>query len=158
MNTKKLVSILVVTVIVIIIAIVSFSVFNQKQNLDNNNGSVPTLTTSYTNITVQDAYNIIYNENRNITIIDLPTTGITRYNDSHLENAIMIDDQNYLPEGLETLYGTKNDILVYDDDGRGIGISYCCEKLVNHTYGKIYYLIGGFSEWKLQGYPWIPSQ
>jgi len=39
---------------------------------------------------------IIYNQNKNIAIIDVPTMGVTRYNKSHLENAILIDDQNYL--------------------------------------------------------------
>ena len=151
MNKKIIIPItLLITVIVIIIAIVGFIVINQNTN--NKNNSIPSVKTGYINITVQNAYDLIYNQNKNITVIDVPTMGITRYNESHLENAIMIDDQKYLPEGMETLYNIINDILIYDDDGRGAGIFYC-EKLVNHTDGKIYYLIGGFSEWKEQGYP-----
>ena len=153
MNIKKVIIILLVIVIFSSIIIVSYIIIDQKHNLNNNNDSIPTLTTCYTNITAQKAYNIIYYENKNITIIDVPTTGITRYNESHLEDAIMIDDQKYFPEGIETLYNTKNDILIYDDDGMGTGIFYC-EKLINHTYGKIYYLTGGFSEWKKQGFPY----
>lgn len=153
MNKKKIIfTFLIIIIIVSIISFIAFNRFNQKQNLDDNNDSTSKLTTSFTNISVQDAYNLIYNQNKDILIIDVPTKGITRYNDTHIENAMWVDDQNFFPIGLETLYGTKKDILIYDDDGDGIGKSYC-KKLLNHTYGKIYYLIGGFSAWRAQNYP-----
>jgi len=143
---------MLITVIIISGAAV-FVLYMQEQDLDSNNGSKSNLTTDYTTITVQEAYDLVYNQKKNIMIIDVPTMGITRYNESHLENAIMVGDQSYLPEGMETLYNTTKDILIYDDDGRGTGLFYC-EQLINHTYGKVYYLTGGFSEWKAQGYPY----
>lgn len=152
MSTKKLISLLLIISIAVIVSFLAYNLYIQKQN-SNNNNHISLLTTSFTNISVQNAYNLIYNQNKNITIIDVPTKGITRYNESHLENAIMVDDESHLPEGLETLFYINNDILIYDDDGVGIGKFYC-EKLLNHTYGKIYYMIGGFSEWKEQGYPY----
>ena len=150
MKKKILISILLLIIIVgIIISIFSFNIIN----FNHKNNSEKTINTNFTEITVEEAYNIIYVQKKDIIIIDVPTEGITRFEEAHLKNAIMIYDENYLPEGLESLYETKSDILIYDDDGTSIGISYC-EELTNHTYGKIYYLIGGFSEWKNQGYPY----
>ena len=152
MKKKILISILLLLIIIaIIISIFSFNIinlnFNHKNNSKNNNN------TNYSKITAEEAYNIIYVQKKDIIIIDVPTEGITRYEEAHLENAIMIHDENNLPEGLESLYDTKSDILIYDDDGTSIAIYYC-DQLINHTYGKIYYLIDGFSEWKNQGYPY----
>ena len=142
----------VIVVVFILIVIFGYIFINQENN-QNNNGVDNNLTTSYTNITVQEAYNKLYINNENIIIIDVPSLGITRYNESHLENAIMIDDQIKLPEGIEGLFYTDKDVLIYDDDGRGTGIYYC-KKLINKFYGEIYYLSGGFTEWKNNDYPY----
>lgn len=106
-----------------------------------------TYTTSYTNVTVDVAYNII-NTTSNLTIIDcrgLEGCGTCSFkNEGHLKAAV-------LNSNAETLYNCTDDILVYSVDGT-VGASFC-QELINHVYGKIYNLDGGINAWKDHKYP-----
>ncbi len=140
---------------------------NKEENdtKPNQADEIPALTTNYTIISIKQAYDRIYNQTENITIIDVPSGCTCRYDNSHLENAIMIYDKQNLPQGIEELYNTTVDLLFYNDYGRtqvkendgnytdSTAIMFC-KKMINQTYGEIYFLEGGLSDWKNAGYPY----
>jgi len=104
-------------------------------------------TSSYTNISPQAAYDLI-NTTNNLSIIDCrgrEGCGLCQFNNQgHIPGAEL--NQNSL-----TLYNYTADILVYSKNG-SVGEEFC-QELVNHVYGEIYNLEGGFEAWKTVGYP-----
>ncbi len=142
-----------ILVIIIISLIFYFTIlYDSTPNVDEKS-----YTNKYTLISIENAYDLIYNKSVEMIIIDVPTTSLIRYNESHLENARMIFDQESLPEGMNSLINTTKNILIYDDDGRESGIQYC-EEILNKVYGDIYYLEGGINSWMDKNYPvWTNS-
>ena len=132
-----------ILIIICIIAAVDIAmpyIFPEQQN--NETG----FTQKYTNVTAQEAYDLI-NNTVNLTIIDcrgLEGCSQCQFNKGHLPGAEQ--NQNSL-----TLYNWTNDILVYSKDGT-IGAQFC-QELINHVYCKIYNLIGGYTSWENAGYP-----
>ena len=104
-----------------------------------NNVLQPRYTNKYYDINVSVAKQLI-NDNPNLTIIDC-TGGCQpcAWKSGHIANAIW-------DEFPENYYNYTSDILVYDNGG--IKSSLFCQQLVNHTYGKIYNLVGGYLAWK----------
>lgn len=104
-------------------------------------------TSLYTNVPPQAAYNLI-NTTNNLSIIDCrgrEGCGSCQFNNQgHIPGAEL--NQNSL-----TLYNYTTDILVYSKNG-SVGEGFC-QELVNHVYGEIYNLEGGFEAWKAAGYP-----
>lgn len=103
-------------------------------------------TSYYTNVTAEVAWDLI-NTTSNITIIDcrgLEDCGKCQFkNQGHLPGA-------ELNENPLSLYNTSENILVYSLDGT-VGENFC-KDLVNHVYGRIYNLEGGFEAWEAAGY------
>jgi len=100
----------------------------------------PQYTTFYENVNISHAKEII-NSTTNLSIIDvrgLEGCSHCQFRKGHLPNATMYN----LPD---SFFNTTNDILVYSRDGKR-GETFC-EQLVNHTYGKIYNLEGGWNAW-----------
>jgi rhodanese-related sulfurtransferase len=105
-----------------------------------------TYSTYYTNLNPEDAYDLI-NTSSNLTIIDcrgLEGCSQCQFNKGHLPGAEL--NSNPL-----TLYNYTSDILVYSVNGT-IGEEFC-EDLVNHVYGDIYNLEGGYEAWAARGFP-----
>ena len=116
------------------------------------------LTSTYSNITVSKAYTLL-NSGKTINLIDNPTGCHCRYDDEHIGDptkyeAILVTRLPYY--SVKALYNTTNDTIIYDDDGKGEGLV-DCYALINHVYGKIYYLEGGLDAWKAKGYPVIKA-
>ena len=114
------------------------------------------VTDSFSNITVEEAYNLI-NNTPNVNIIDDPTGCHCRFDRVHIGNppkfeAILITNLNALPNSTKSLYNTTNITIFYDDNGMGDSILHC-QQLVNHSYGAIYYLEGGLEAWQAKNYP-----
>ena len=160
--TNKNISIIGVILIIVVLSIGAIGIIllsppvGKTENTSSESNRI--LTTSFTNITVGDAFELI-NKSKNINIIDDPTHCHCRYDDEHIGDpprfeAIKISDLKALPKSIRTLYNTTNDTIVYDDDGKGEGIVHC-KTLINHTYGAIYYLEGGLNAWKKENYPVI---
>ncbi len=113
-------------------------------NLENNN-KIP-YTSFFTNITVAEAYNLI-NITENLKIIDcrgLEGCSHCQFNRGHLPGAELNDNPT-------TLYQNSADILVYSVDG-SVGEDFCSD-LLDHVFGNIYNLIGGYNAWVAAGYP-----
>ena len=111
----------------------------------------PFLTTSYEAITAENAYNLI-NTSQQFYIIDTRPCSC-KYNAEHIG-----EEDNFeaiLPlENDSELYNLSIDLIIYDSFGGDNAITYC-ERFVNHTYGKICYIEGGFQSWKNRSFPTI---
>jgi rhodanese-related sulfurtransferase len=139
-------------VIILILALLNFWIWiNPEENEDNN---VIKYTTSYTNLSVGEAWNFINTTTENLTIIDcrgLEGCSTCQYNRGHIPGA----ERNDNPL---TLYNYSDDILVYSVNG-SVGATFC-EDLVNNVYGKIFNLAGGWNAWKkhYDDYGWPPIE
>jgi len=155
--SKKKLILIKLTILIIILAIVATYVvfFSPFIGLLNNSEQTNRPTSSYSTINVEEAYQLL-NTGRNINLIDDPVGCHCRYDEEHIGDffhydALLVTRLNY---GIEALYNTTDDTIIYDDDGLGEGLVHC-EALVNHVYGDIYYLEGGLDAWKAKGYPVI---
>jgi len=102
--------------------------------------STPQYTTFYETINVTEVKELI-NTSENITVVDirgLEGCGTCQFKQGHLPGAIRSTDSSMF-------YNYTSDIVVYSVDGT-LGETFCCE-LLNHTYGEIYNLQGGWNAW-----------
>jgi rhodanese-like protein len=153
---KGKVSIIIIVAIALCLVTFSYFIFIDKSFFNNNGYGDLELTANYTHISAHDLFDLIYNQNKDLILVDVPSIGDSRYYESHLESAILIHDKNHFPLGVKSLYNSSKDVVFYDDfDDLGdyFGVRYCKE-LINHTYGKIYYLDGGLTNWIEEGYPY----
>jgi rhodanese-related sulfurtransferase len=146
-DDRKTSIILIVVLIAIMVSLSLLYIFVENPFGQNIDGNTSKFTTSYQNVSPEDAYHII-NTTNNLTIIDcrgLEGCSICQYkNDGHLAGAIRNDNPI-------SLYNSTNDILVYSKDG-SVGENFCSD-LVGHVSGNIYNLEGGFNAWKEADYP-----
>ena len=98
-------------------------------------------TTTYENVTPQEAYNLIKNDS-NLIVVDVRGCPC-HYNKEHLPHAIWDTNVN-------DFYNTTKDLLIYCETG--YTSTQFCKKLVGHVYGRIYNLEGGIEAWKKAGY------
>jgi len=101
----------------------------------------PHLTTTYQNITVPQAKTLIATT-QNLSVVDvrgLEGCGQCQFNKGHLPNATRIEDPT-------VFYNSTCDILVYSVEG-SVGARFC-DELMNHVYGNVYNLEGGWTAWE----------
>ena len=97
----------------------------------------PTYTTSYSLVNASQAKELI--ESNNITIVDC-TGGCKPCNYKYrILDALWEDNP-------ENLYNETSDIIAYSSKGDHITEEFCVG-LLNHTYGEIYFLAGGYDAW-----------
>ena len=140
----------ILLVFIIIVAVVVFAYSNGFFSFNEKN-NVPTFTTTYTNITAEQAYNLI-NTTENLTIIDcrgLEGCSHCQFNQGHLPGAELNDNPLTLYQN-ESDYQNTTDILVYSKNGT-VGADFCSD-LIGKVYGKIYNLEGGYEAWVAAGY------
>jgi len=113
-------------IIIATVFVVYFNFFSDQNNLE--------LTTTFAMISSKNAYDLVNNSTKNLTIIDIRACKCN-YETNHLPGAVW--DINP-----KSFYNTTDDLLVYDIDGSK-SIDFC-KKLVNNVYGKIMFLQGGF--------------
>jgi hypothetical protein len=107
-------------------------------------------TSKYKNIDVEEAYSLI-NKTKNLVIIDC--RGLEGCGSCQIKSEGRLDfDFVYLNQNPYVHYNTTENLLIYSKDGK-VGEEDFCKILVNHVYGKIYNLEGGFYAWKEAGYP-----
>ena len=103
-------------------------------------------TTSFSNIAPSEAYDLI-NDSSNLKVVDirgLEGCSSCQFNKGHLPSA----ELNSNPM---SLYNLTKDVLVYSKNG-AVGDDFC-QDIVDHVYGKIYNLEGGYNAWVAAGYP-----
>lgn len=159
-NNSKTIIVLFVSIIAIISTVSVLFIFssnnfffledtsNSIHTTVNNTTIMPTYTTSYTNISVDDAYMNWFN-NESIYFIDVRPCACS-YKDKHIIDANLT---SHFSNGLETLFNTTSDIVFYDWTNDVKRVSDYCETMVNNTYGGIFYLQDGYNAWKKAGYP-----
>ena len=152
-DKKEKMLVYIVSLIVVSMALIAvvFLFYTMPSTEHNEVDNTPKITTDYSGISVEDAYDFINTTTNNLTIVD--SRGCScRYDAGHIgappyfEAVHVINWKNY--------YNTSDDILVYDDNGNDESITFC-SNLVNHTYGKIFYLEGGFAAWSKANYPYV---
>jgi len=115
-------------------------------------------TSKYKNIDAEAAYNLI-NNSKNLVIIDC--RGLEGCGPCQIKKDGRLDfDFVYLNENPYVHYNTTENLLIYSKDGT-VAEEDFCNIIVNHVYGKIYNLEGGFDAWKVAGYPvsyQVPSE
>jgi len=107
-------------------------------------------TSSYKSIDVEAAYNLI-NKTKNLVIIDC--RGLEGCGSCQIKSEGRLDfDFVYLNQNPYVHFNTTENLLIYSKDGI-VAQEDFCKILVNHVYGKIYNLEGGYNAWKDAGYP-----
>ena len=145
-SEKKLGIISIIILILLGIMAIGFltiSAFWSDQIIEE---EIPTLAESYTNISVEEAYDILnksQNSDYNLTIIDCRGCAC-KWRDGHIPGA------GHNPDYLDYVNWT-NDILVFGENTAHS--AEFCKGLVLQVYGKLYNLDGGFKAWEAAGYP-----
>jgi len=138
---KKLGTLAIILLILIGAVAVAFLTISACWTTPSQNNVIK-YTETYTNVTAEEAYNLI-NKTSNLTIIDCRGCAC-KWRKGHLPGAVHnINAEDYV--------NWTNDILVYGDD-TAQGLIFC-EELLNTVYGKIYNLKDGFKSWQDAGYP-----
>ncbi len=119
-------------------------------NWNQHNTIKKTLTHEYTNVSVQEAYEL-YNTDDSLLIIDARGCKCS-YNHGHIPGAVHISDIN--DTSYSKIYNPNQDkdILLYNG-GSWESLQIAAERFYNTTYGKIYCMIGGFTAWNTEGFP-----
>lgn len=149
-NDKKFSIFLTISLALILVLAVVVFAFSNGVFSDDENNDLPKYTTTFSTITPKEAYEII-NTTEELLVIDCREgCNICQFNRGHLPRAIMKVEPQTLHQ-TEGDYQNTTDILIYSLDGTA-GAEFCSE-LVNHVYGKIYNLAGGYEAWVAAGYP-----
>ena len=132
--------------IIIIVAILPITYYFGLLGDNNTDGPIePVLTTTYSALSPLEAYDLI-NTSEQFIVIDIRTKCPCNYDTEHIGlednfKALKRTDPNY-----SEFYNETSDIIIYDDGGSKA--AEWSEGLINHTYGKICYIIGGFPSWR----------
>jgi len=158
-SSNKKLTILGVILVIIIVLIGAAVLVLVSPNVGKTEKKL-SLTTSFSNITAEEAYNIIKN-NLNADIIYYPgctcPSKIQHFYEVHIGDppsfeAILLTNTSVLPKGIQSLYNTTNITIFYDDNGNGDALLQG-RKLVNNSYAAIYYIDGGLAAWRAKNYP-----
>ena len=127
----KNLTIIVVILVVVVLSISIIILLSPLVGIEENTLSKPNrnLTTSFTNITVKDAYELI-NTSQNIIIIDARSCSCKFNNDSgHIGDSINFE-AIWQPKNISMLTNNTNDIIVYDWNGGRDSTDYCEDELL----------------------------
>ena len=113
----------------------------------------PVLTAFYSAISPEEAYELI-NTSLEVAIIDVRSACPCNYDTEHIGEEGKFKAIKNVQKEADQFYNVTIDLLIYDMDGGSDAINYC-ELLVNHTYGKICYIEGGFASWKNKNFSTI---
>ena len=143
LNKKKVLIVIIITLI-ITGAIITPIIILLQSNL-NNGGQI--------NISVDTAYDMITDENTYPDLIILDVRTLLEYNDGHINNSILIPNTE-LESRINELSGYENrEIIVYCRTG--FRSNQASIILVNHNFTKVYNMLGGFSAWTGESYPFV---
>ena len=123
----------------VVLTVIAFSLILVFKSPSPEKPTIPRYTTSYENINVSFAKELI-ETSPNLTIVDCSggCLSCTWKSGAYLPRARWV-------EFPEVLYNYTSDIMVYCRIGTK-SVNFC-EQLLNHVYGKIYNLLGGYRAW-----------
>jgi len=148
---KKKTPILFIFVVIIIIAGAAVVLGFQLGIFGEPEPYVPVLASSFSSITAEEAYDLINTSSQYIIIDSRPCP--CKYNTEHIGlNGSF--EATLPPDNDSELYNLTIDLIIYDAYGNLDATNYC-ERFINHIYGKICYIEGGFSSWKNNSFPTI---
>jgi len=162
MEKEKMIRNLAVIVLLMLLVLSIIYLFSIVENTNSNQDTTPFLATSYENISAEKAYSLFEKSNNSendyeLIIIDARVKYKScisclnnLYSSGHIPGAIL-DTQLNAQVYYQDLNDTS-DILVYTQQDSSQTESFC-EELVDHIYGKIYNLEGGYLSWIDAGYP-----
>ncbi len=112
---------------------------------------------SYTDITVQEAYDMINNNTAYPNLIILDVRDQSEYDENHLINVTFIPRLEIDSRISELLPYNDTEIIVYCRTGGRSAMA--SQNLAgNHNFKKIYNMLGGISTWISAGFPvWTPT-
>ena len=140
-NKKIQVLLIFILIIISVGAAIGYTLSTEQEE---NGPTGPFLTNTYSAISPTDALALINSTNETqLIIVDIRSCKCN-YNSGHLPNSTW----NVNPL---SFYNLTEDLLVYSKNN--VDSIEFIEKLLNKTYGDLYYLEGGINAWKLAGYP-----
>ena len=149
-SAKKGVIKLDTIVIIIFVILIAFAAVYVATPYFSSEPSEIRYASSYKNISPEAAYNLI-NRTSNLVIIDC--RGLEGCGSCQIKKEGRLDfDFVFLNQNPYVHYNTTENLLIYSKNGT-VAEEDFCKVLVNHVYGKIYNLEGGFIAWKEAGYP-----
>ena len=152
-NKKILVFIIIAIVAISTSAAIGFTYFYGITD-DGNVEEPPelVLTSTYSALSPAEAYDLI-NTSEQVIIIDARGRCPCNYDTEHIGKEDSFKALKRIEPEFSEFFNETSGIIIYDDGGT-TAIEWC-EGLVNHTYGKICLITGGFDSWKNSGYPTI---
>jgi len=141
---NKKIQVILISILVIISAgaVIGYTYILESEVKDNE-PTGPFLATFYTELSAEEAKNLIETNETPLIILDIRDCKCN-YNTGHLPNATW----NVNPY---SFWNKTEDLLVYSNKNNES--IFFCERLINNTYSRLFYLDGGYEAWKNAGYP-----
>ena len=132
-----------------IVSLVIFPLYFQK--------SIPIVKAqTYTDVSVQQAYEMITNSTMYPDLIILDVRSQSEFNAYHLCNAVLIPSTELDSRINELMPYNETEIIVYCHiGGRSATAS---QNLANNGFIKVFNMVGGISAWTSAGYPICPVE
>lgn len=144
-KNKKILVILIIAIVVISASTAIGYYYWNFKDINEDQPNEPVLTTTYSALSPLEAYDLI-NTSEQFIVIDVRNRCPCNWDTDHIGlNNTFRALKRTEPEFSE-FFNETSDIIIYDDGGN-TAIEWG-EGLVNHTYGKICYIIGGFPSWR----------
>ncbi|MFX1269369.1 MAG: rhodanese-like domain-containing protein, partial [Promethearchaeota archaeon] len=117
---------------------------------NNNQQDDKRLKLSYTDITAEEAHDMIYNKTLYPDLLALDVRSQSEYDSGHICNATLIP-HTQLESRISELEPYKDtEIVVYC--GSGVRSVTACNILDSHDFTKVFNMLGGMSAWNSEGY------
>ncbi|MGB5909994.1 MAG: rhodanese-like domain-containing protein, partial [Promethearchaeia archaeon] len=108
------------------------------------------LSNPYTDITAEEAHNMIYNKTLYPDLLALDVRSQSEYDSGHICNATLIPHTEIVSRISELEPYKDTEIIVYC--GSGIRSKLACEDLDSYDFTKVFNMLGGISAWNSEGY------
>ena len=156
-KNKKILVFLIIAIVVISTSVaIGFTYFYWIEEDGSNEGPIEiVLTSTYSALSPVEAYDLI-NTSEQVIIIDVRGRCPCNYDTEHIGKEDSFKALKRTEPEFSEFFNETSDIIIYDDGGT-TAIEWC-EGLVNHTYGKICLITGGFNSWKNSGLPILTQE
>lgn len=141
---NKKIQVVLISILVIISggAVIGYTLSSDPE-IKENEPTGPFLATFYTALSPEESKNLMETNVTPLLILDIRDCKCN-YNTGHLPNATW----NVNPY---SFWNKTEDLLIYSNDNN-VSIFFC-ERLINNTYSRLFYLDGGYDAWEKAGYP-----
>ncbi|MCK4365966.1 MAG: rhodanese-like domain-containing protein [Thermoplasmatales archaeon] len=155
-NKKILVFIIIAIVAISTSATIGFTYFYWIAEDGSNEGPIElVLTSTYSALSPVETYDLI-NSSEQVIIIDVRSRCPCNWDTEHIGLEDNFRALKRTEPEFSEFFNETSDIIICDNGGT-TAIEWC-EGLVNHTYGKICLITGGFDSWKNNGLPTLSPE